>query len=138
MNCCRETAKMGVPPGNHRVLVSVPERYVAGSACPERSRRNTRGRQEGRPYPWSQQVIKEISGLVVGEIKNGKFVQAGQHLFLRGNLLLLFSHHLLSLPAANINFFIRLFHPRSLNESLGHSIGLIIRVLPRRVLHKIG
>jgi len=26
----------------------VPERYVAGA--------DTRGRQEGRPYPWSQQV----------------------------------------------------------------------------------
>ena len=46
---------MGVPPGNRRVLVSVPERYVAGA--------DTRGRQEGRPYPWSQQVIREISGL---------------------------------------------------------------------------
>ena len=55
MNCCRETAKMGVPPGNRRVLVSVPERYVAGT--------DTRGRQEGRPYPWSQQVVHEISGL---------------------------------------------------------------------------
>ena len=33
----------------------VPERYVAGA--------DTRGRQEGRPYPWSQQVIHEISGL---------------------------------------------------------------------------
>ena len=33
----------------------VPERYVAGV--------DTRGRQEGRPYPWSQQVIHEISGL---------------------------------------------------------------------------
>jgi hypothetical protein len=42
MNYCRETAKMGVPPGNHRVLVSVPERYVAGA--------DIRGRQEGRPY----------------------------------------------------------------------------------------
>ncbi len=42
MNCCRETTKMGVPPGNRRVLVSVPERYVAGA--------DTRGRQEGRPY----------------------------------------------------------------------------------------
>jgi hypothetical protein len=57
MNCCRETTQMGVParhreparsgeaggpPGNRRVLVSVPERYVAGA--------NTRGRQEGRPY----------------------------------------------------------------------------------------
>ncbi|MGD8435261.1 MAG: hypothetical protein PVI73_14180, partial [Syntrophobacterales bacterium] len=34
--------KMGVPSGNRRVLVSVPERYVAGT--------DTRGRQEGRPY----------------------------------------------------------------------------------------
>ena len=33
----------------------VPERYVAGA--------DNRGRQEGRPYPWSQQVIHEISGL---------------------------------------------------------------------------
>ena len=55
MNYCRETTKMGVLPGNRRVLVSVPERYVAGA--------NTRGRQEGRPYPWSPQVIHEISGL---------------------------------------------------------------------------
>jgi hypothetical protein len=46
MNCCRETVKMGVPPGNSSRgtagLVSVPERYVAGA--------DTRGRQEGRPY----------------------------------------------------------------------------------------
>jgi hypothetical protein len=59
MNCCRETSKMGVPPGNSSRdtagLVSVPERYVAGS--------DTRGRQGERPYPWSQQVIHEISGL---------------------------------------------------------------------------
>jgi hypothetical protein len=33
------------------------ERYVAGA--------DIRGRQEGRPYPWSQQVIHEISGLVL-------------------------------------------------------------------------
>jgi hypothetical protein len=33
----------------------VPERYVAVA--------DTRGRQKGRPYPWSQQVIHEISGL---------------------------------------------------------------------------
>jgi hypothetical protein len=50
---------MGVPPDNRRVLVcwfrGVPERYVAGA--------DTRGRQEGRPYAWSQQVIHEISGL---------------------------------------------------------------------------
>jgi hypothetical protein len=41
----------------------VPLWYVAGTACPERSRRNTRGRQEGRTYPRSQRVIHEISGL---------------------------------------------------------------------------
>ena len=34
----------------------VPERYVAGA--------DTRGRPEGRPCPWSQQVIHEIFGLV--------------------------------------------------------------------------
>jgi hypothetical protein len=59
MNRCRETMKMGVPPGNSSRgttgLVSVPERYGAGA--------DTRGRQEGRPYPWSQQVINEIFGL---------------------------------------------------------------------------
>ena len=31
------------------------ERYVAGV--------NSRGRPEGRPYPWSQQAIHELSGL---------------------------------------------------------------------------
>ena len=60
MNCCRETTKMGVPPGNRPAVPrdwfrGVPERYVEGA--------DTRGRQEGRPYPWSQQVIHEISGL---------------------------------------------------------------------------
>ena len=48
---------MVVPPGNRRGLVSVPKRYVAGA--------DTRGRQEGWPYPCSQQVIHEISGLEV-------------------------------------------------------------------------
>ena len=53
---------MGVPPGNRPALPrdwfrGVPERYVAGA--------DTRGHQEGRPYPWSQQVIHEISGLRV-------------------------------------------------------------------------
>jgi hypothetical protein len=38
-------------------LVSVPERYVAGA--------DIRGRQEGRPYPRSQQVIHELSGLAL-------------------------------------------------------------------------
>ena len=60
MNCCRETSKMSVPPGNRPAVPrdwfrGVPERYVAGA--------DTRGRQEGRPYPWSEQVIHEISGL---------------------------------------------------------------------------
>ncbi len=35
----------------------VPERYVAGA--------DIRGRQEERPYPWSQQVIHKISGLAL-------------------------------------------------------------------------
>ena len=56
MNCCLENAKMGVPPGNRRVLVPRrTERYVAGA--------DTRGRQAGRLNPRSQQAIHEISGL---------------------------------------------------------------------------
>ena len=69
MNCCRETTKMGLPRaaqalapragqpsrGTAGLVRDVPEWYVAGA--------DTRGRQEGRPYPWSQQVIYEISGL---------------------------------------------------------------------------
>jgi len=82
MNCCRETTKMGVPPGNRPAVPrdwfrGVPERYVAGA--------DTRGRQafrlgekdghiirarcaplspaSGFPVSWSQQVIHEISGL---------------------------------------------------------------------------
>jgi hypothetical protein len=41
--------------GTAGLVRGVPERHVAGA--------DTRGRQEGRPYPWSQQVIHEISGL---------------------------------------------------------------------------
>ena len=56
MNCCRETAKMGVPHGTAGWWFrGVPKRYAAGAG--------TRGRQEGRPYPRSQQVIHEISGI---------------------------------------------------------------------------
>jgi hypothetical protein len=71
MNCRRETMKMGVPARHASLLAQarraghlatvgcwfrgVPARYVAGA--------DTRGRQEGRPYAWSQQVIQEISGL---------------------------------------------------------------------------
>ena len=60
MNFRGENGKMGVQPGNRPALPrdwfrGVPEWYVAGA--------DTRGRQEGRPYPWSQQVIHEISEL---------------------------------------------------------------------------
>ena len=56
MNLCRETMKRAY----HLATAGcwfrgVPERYVAGA--------DTRGRQEGRQYPWSQQVIHELSGL---------------------------------------------------------------------------
>ena len=56
---------MGVPPGNRTagLVRGVPERYVAGA--------NTRGRQEGRPHPWSQQVIHEISGLMTAAAIGG-------------------------------------------------------------------
>src|SRR5210317_1930360 len=72
MNCCRETAKMGVPPGNRPAVPrdwfrGVPERYVAGT--------DIRGRQEGRPHPWSQQVIHEISGLGSLKISHLKHIQ---------------------------------------------------------------
>ncbi len=77
MNCCRETPKMGVPPGNRPAVPrdwfrGVPERYVAGT--------DTRGCQEGRPYPWSQQVIQEISGL---RAEGGKVTQIQEN-FLEG------------------------------------------------------
>jgi hypothetical protein len=60
MNCCRETVKMGLPPGNRPAVTrdwtrGVPERYVA--EC------DTRGRPEGRQNPRSQQVIHETSEL---------------------------------------------------------------------------
>ena len=71
MHCRRETMEMGVPPDNRPVLPrdwfrGLPERYVAGD--------DTRGRQEGWPYPWSQQGIHEISGLRFSplvEVANG-------------------------------------------------------------------
>ncbi len=54
------SCEAGGPPGNRPAVPrdwfrGVLEQYVAGA--------DTRGRQEGRPYPWSQQVIHEISGL---------------------------------------------------------------------------
>jgi hypothetical protein len=53
---------MGVLPGNRPTVPrdwfrGVPERYVEGA--------DIRGRREERPYPWSQQVIHEISGLAL-------------------------------------------------------------------------
>ncbi len=50
---------MAAPPGNRPAVPrdwfrGVPKRYVAGA--------DTRGRLEGLSYPWSQQVIHEISG----------------------------------------------------------------------------
>jgi hypothetical protein len=64
MNFYRENKKMGVPPGNRLAgLLSVPERYVPGA--------DTRGRQEGRPYQWSQQVIYGISRLQFTLSANG-------------------------------------------------------------------
>jgi hypothetical protein len=77
MNCCGETARMGVPPGNRPAVPrDWSEAYLNGTSQGEpvlpvpslsrgACRRNTRGRQEGRSYPWSQQVIHEISGLTV-------------------------------------------------------------------------
>ena len=63
----REPARSGEaggPPGNRTagLVRGVPERYAAGAG--------TRGRQEGRPYPWSQQVIHEISEIYhyLGEV----------------------------------------------------------------------
>jgi hypothetical protein len=61
-----------VPPGNSSRgtagLVSVPERYVAGT--------DTRGRPEGRPYPRSQQAIREIPGFIVEYPKKCDVVRA--------------------------------------------------------------
>jgi hypothetical protein len=62
---------------SHRLLAVSPRRRVVplclGPICPERLDLNSstgpvegadaQGRQEGRPYPWSQQVIHGISGL---------------------------------------------------------------------------
>jgi len=77
MNCRHEAAKMALPPGNRRVLVSAPERYVAGRACPEpvegipedarkdghiiRARSAPLSPASGFPVSWSQQVIQGIS-----------------------------------------------------------------------------
>jgi len=43
--------RAGQPSRGTAGLVSVPERYVAGA--------DNRGRQEGRPYQWSQQRFGE-------------------------------------------------------------------------------
>ena len=54
---------MGVPPGNRPAYRGIDsEAYLNGTSQGP----DTRGRQEGRPYPWSQQVIHKISGLDSG------------------------------------------------------------------------
>ena len=72
MNCRRETVKMAVPPGNRPAIPrdwfrGVPERYVAGA--------DIRGRQAGRPYPWSQQVIHETFGLALVHQQNAEQIR---------------------------------------------------------------
>ena len=81
MNRRRETVEKGVPPGNPAVprgwIRGVLEQYAAGY--------DTRGRPEGRCYPWSQQAIHEISGLsaspkwkvilVTGRLRSGEIPQ---------------------------------------------------------------
>ena len=64
MNFCRETAKMVVPQGNRQGVGS--EAYLNGTS--QKGPNNTRGRLEGRPYPWSQQVIHETSGQGLGSV----------------------------------------------------------------------
>jgi hypothetical protein len=80
MNCCRETAKMVVPPGNRRVVV--PTAYLNGTPqgpAPEDARKDShiiRARYaplspaSGFPISRSQQVIHEISGIhhYLGEV----------------------------------------------------------------------
>jgi hypothetical protein len=84
MNCCRETAKMGVPPGNRPAYRGIgSEAYLNGRSqgepvlsevegTPEDARKDDhiiRARctplspASGFPVSWSQQVIHEISGL---------------------------------------------------------------------------
>ena len=70
MNRCRETMEMGVPPGNHPALPrdwfrGVHELYVAGT--------DTRGRLEGRLYPWSQQAIHRASRLDWDSVKEPRW-----------------------------------------------------------------
>jgi hypothetical protein len=109
MYCCRETMKMGVPPGNRPAASrdwfrGVPERYVAGA--------DTRGRQEGRPYPWSQQVIHEISGLKSGGfLYDQRWATRGKNSLNSGTFMprfvlprLIFFHHLFCLVVLQIQF----------------------------------
>jgi hypothetical protein len=76
MNYCRETMKMGLPPGNRPALPrgwfrSVPERYIAGA--------DTRGRQEGRPYYSrslrSAQSRKRVPSFVVAVTPRREFMK---------------------------------------------------------------
>jgi hypothetical protein len=79
MNCCRETTKMGVPPGNRPAYRGIgSEAYLNGTSqgpAPEDARKDghiIRARYaplspaSGFPVSWSQQVMHEISGLDKG------------------------------------------------------------------------
>jgi len=75
MNCCRETRKMGVPPGNRPAVPRDSDAYLNGTSqgpTPEDARKDghiIRARcaplspASGFPVSWSQQMIHEISGL---------------------------------------------------------------------------
>jgi hypothetical protein len=78
MNCCRETRKMGVPPGNRPAVPrDWSQAYLNGTSqgpTPEDARKDghiIRARcaplspASGFPVSWSQQVIHEISGRLV-------------------------------------------------------------------------
>jgi hypothetical protein len=75
MNCCRETAKMGVPQGNRPAVPRDWLTYLNGTSqgpTPEDARKDGHiiralcaplSPASGFPVSWSQQVIHELSGL---------------------------------------------------------------------------
>jgi hypothetical protein len=57
MNCCRETTKMGVPPGNRPAGLARKDEHIIRARCAPLSPAS------GFPVSWSQQLIHEISWL---------------------------------------------------------------------------